>query len=85
MAFIAKQLTSHQLSPSVRTAHYRHDADTQANMRAANYFNAAWEALPKGTILTCVAEAGTATPTVCNYIVTASSAAGVTIALQTVA
>lgn len=83
MALIRKNLVSHQMSPSFRTAYYQTD-DTQAAVRAANYFNEDWSGLPKNTVLTVVAEANTAAPKVCMYVVTASAAAGVTIALQVV-
>lgn len=83
MALTRKNLVSHQMSPSFRAAYYQTD-DTQATVRAANYFNDDWTALPKNTVLTVVAEANTAAPKVCVYVVTASAANGVTLALQVV-
>lgn len=84
MAFVAKNLTSSNDGHTGRRARYE-TTDTHATVRAANYFNAAYNALSKGAILDVIAESDTATPKLCTYIVTASSVAGVTIALQTVA
>lgn len=83
MALIAKNLTSRQLAPGIRKAEYFHATDAQAAIRAANYFNDAYQALPKGTIIDVLAATDT-TPVLCRYVVTASASNGVTLALQTV-
>lgn len=82
MALIRKNLSSWQDGTYTRRARYFHPTDNQAAIRASNYFNDEWKALPKGTILDAVATAD-ATPALCTYIVTASAAGGVTLALLT--
>lgn len=85
MTFDPNRLTSRPVTPQLREAFYTHDTDTQANMMAANYFNAAWAALPKGAVMTMVATL-TGTPDRVDVVVTASSeAGGVTVALLSVA
>jgi len=60
---------------------YYWTTDAAAAIEAANYFNSAWERLPKGTRLEAVMVTG-GTPVTKTYVVTASSASGVTIAIQ---
>lgn len=81
MALDRKKLASWQDSTYTRRARYE-TTEAQSAVRATGYFNAEYKALPKGTILDVVGVIG-GTPTLCSYIVTASSSSGVTIALQT--
>jgi hypothetical protein len=57
--------------------------DAAATVETAGYFNSAWERLPKNTIIEAVMVAN-GTPVHKTYIVTASSASAVTIAVQAV-
>ncbi len=67
-----------------KVAHRAHliTADAAATVETAAYFDAAYLRLPKGTIIDAVMAVG-GTPVRKSYVVTASSASGVTIALQT--
>lgn len=81
MSLDMTRLTSAPVSPTLRKAFYDHPTDTLATIEAAGYFNAAYAALPKATILEVVA-ASAGTPVACDFVVTASSASGVTIAAK---
>lgn len=84
MALDKSRMSSWNDTAYTRRARYSHPTDSQANMVASNYFNAAWDALPKGTIVDCTA-ALNSTPVHFSVVVTASSeSGGVTVALQTV-
>ena len=57
--------------------------DAAATVEATGYFNSIYQNLPVGSLIDAIMAVG-GTPVFKNYIVTASSSAGVTIALQTV-
>lgn len=82
MAFVAGNLATQNVGAHRTRAHYFHPTDAQAAIVAANYFNDAYLALPKGTVIETVA-AMDSTPVAKDYVVTASSVAGVTIAAKT--
>lgn len=84
MAFEAKYLTSDNDSAFTRHAKYSHPVDTLATQRGANYFNAAYLSLPVGTTIELVGATGGAL-TAGQFVVTASAAGGVVLALQVVA
>ena len=79
MALEAKRLASWADTTYTRRARYSHGTDTKANMKASNYFNAAWAALPKGAVIECVAALET-TPVLFHLVVTASAENAVTVA-----
>ncbi|MBJ7535287.1 hypothetical protein JDN40_14340 [Rhodomicrobium vannielii ATCC 17100] len=58
--------------------------DAPAAVETAGYFAAVWTRLQKGTIIQAVMSIS-GTPVYKNYIVTASSASGVTVAVATAA
>lgn len=82
MAFDNKRLTSQNVTPYQRVAHYSHPTDNQAAIRAGGYFNSAAKALPLGTIIHAVGVAASA-PVLCSYLVTGNTGTVVTVALQT--
>lgn len=57
-------------------------ADAAASVEGANYFDDAWPKLRKGDTIKAVMATGT-TPVLKQYVVTAASDSGITIALQT--
>jgi len=79
MSYDAKRLTTEDAGPYLRKGYYSHGTDTKANMKAGNYFNSAWAALPKGAVLHCVAALDT-TPVMFTLVVTASAENAVTVA-----
>jgi hypothetical protein len=80
MPFDRNRLVTWADTQHTRTAKYS-TPDAQSVIEAANYFTPVWEILPKATTIECVAVTG-GTPILLQYIVTASAAGGVTIALQ---
>ena len=83
MSFDKTKLATWPDTTSTRRGRYSTN-DAKATVLAANYFNDAYPALPKGTVIdvTCAMDT---TPVLITVVVTASSSAGVTVALQTVA
>lgn len=81
MPLVAARLASMADTPYSRRAKYTHDTDAKSDMKASNYFNAAYVALPKGTVIECVA-AMAGTPVHFQLVVTASSSSAVTVAEQ---
>lgn len=75
MAFVQKYLSSEPDTTYSRKARYSHPTDTLANMLAANYFTGdAWVALPKGCVVTLVAETAS-TPKGLMAVVTVAGSA----------
>ena len=80
MTFDPNRLTSKSDTPYSRCAKYTHGTDTLAAMQATGYFDAAYTALPKGTVLDLVASMD-GTPRAATAVITASSSGGVTIGM----